>query len=188
MPMKLLEILRNRRGAAAVEMALVGPVMLGALVATIELGLVLVVNIGIEAAVRDAARYGITGQGTEAARVTAIRSIIADKTFGLVDMDTISIDTKVYPTFSAAGKAETFTDANGNGAWDQGEPLQDVNGNGVWDEDPGVPGMGGAGQIVLYTVSYGLPLIAVVTRDLFGTDVLSLSTKIVVRNEPWNPT
>ncbi len=186
--MKILRVLRDARGAAAVEMALLGPVMLGAVVATLELGLVLLVNVGIEAAVRDAARYGITGQGVSVeARTATIRTIIAENTFGMVDMDTVAISTKVYPSFTAAGKAETYTDTNGNGQWDEGEPLQDINGNGVWDEDPGVPGTGNAGEIVLYTVSYGLPLIAVATRELFGVDVMALSTRIVVRNEPWNP-
>lgn len=187
--MKLTRILRDIRGAAAVEMAMIAPVLLGALVATIELGLVLIVNVGIEAAVRDAARYGITGQGNSAtARTDAIRAIIASNTFGLVDMDSVSISTKVYPNFTYAGKVETFTDTNGNGTWDAGEPFQDINGNGTYDGDLGTPGMGNAGEVVLYTVNYGLPLIAVATRDLFGTDVMSLSTRIVVRNEPWNPT
>jgi Flp pilus assembly protein TadG len=176
------------QGVAAVEMALLAPVVLGALVATIELGLVLVVNIGIEAAVRDAARYGITGQGTAVAREAAIRNIIAGNTFGLVDMDTISISTKVYPNFASAGKVETYTDTNTNGQWDVGEPFTDLNGNGTFDGDLGTPGVGNAGEVVLYTISYGLPLIAAATRDLFGTDALSLATRIVVRNEPWNPT
>lgn len=187
--MRIRGFLRDVRGVAAVEMALLAPIMLAAIVATVELGLVFLVNIGIEAAVRDAARYGITGQGaTQDDRLNAIRAIIADNTFGLVDMDAIEITTKVYPSFTAAGQPEQYTDSNGNGAWDVGEPLQDVNGNGVWDADPGTAGMGGAGEIVLYTVNYGVPFIARATRELFGTNALSLATRIVVRNEPWNPT
>lgn len=31
---------------------------------------------------------------------------------------------------------EAFTDTNGSGRWDLGEPLTDTNGNGVWDGEP----------------------------------------------------
>jgi Flp pilus assembly protein TadG len=187
-PATLRRLLGADDGVAAVEFAMVGPVFFAMMIGTIELCLVMFVNIGIEAAVRDGARYGITGSAPDGTtREEQLRNIIADRTVGLVDMATVQITTKVYPSFTAVGQPEPFVDANGNGQWDSGEAFTDVNGNSAWDPDGGTPGMGGAGEIVLYTISYGLPFIAPLSEKLFDVQVLNLATRIVVRNEPWNP-
>lgn len=179
---------RNQDGASAVELALVGPIVFAFMLGTMEVALVMFTNVAIEGAVRDGARYGITGSAPDGmSREDRLRQIISERTFGLVTPESDDISMKVYPSFASVGQPEEYTDENGNGQWDAGEPLNDVNGNGVWDADPGVTGMGGSGEIVLYTVAYQLPIIAPALNNLFGVRVLNLSTRIVVRNEPWTP-
>lgn len=210
----LRRLFGNRDGVTAVEMALVSPIFFAFMIGTMEVALVMFTNVAIEAAVRDAARYGITGSVPQGmTREAQLLEIIADRTLGLVSNKTGYVTTKVYPNFASVGTdeeftdlngdgyrdaGETYTDANGNGQWDPGEQLDDSNGNGVRDAtepyvdannngqyDGGTPGMGGSGQVVLYTISYQLPFIGPTLHELFGVKVLTLSTRIVVRNEPW---
>ena len=182
----LSRLLRSRDGATAVEMALVGPIFFAFMIATMEVGVVMFANVAIEAAVRDGARYGITGGSPEgSSREERLREIIAERTFGLVLPTSEDITMTVYPSFAAAGIDEPYEDANGNGKWDAGESYTDENGNGA--RDGGTPGMGGSGEVVMYTVAYQLPFIAPVVNNLFGVTVLRMSTRIVVRNEPWTP-
>ena len=79
--------------------------------------------------------------------------IVADKTYGLLDMDKVQLDTLVYDDFDDIGKPEPFTDENGNGAYDAGEPYGDVNGNGQWDPDMGAVGLGAPGDVVVYRLA-----------------------------------
>lgn len=182
----LSRLFHSRDGATAVEMALVAPFLFAFMIATMEVGVVMFTNVAIEAAVRDGARYGATGsspQGTS--REERLREIVAERTFGLVLPTSEDITMKVYPNFAAAGYEEPYEDLNSNGKWDAGEPYTDSNSNGA--RDGGTPGMGASGEVVMYTIAYQLPFIAPVVNNLFGVTLLRMSTRIVVRNEPWTP-
>ena len=182
----LRRLFRCRDGATAVEMALVAPFFFALMIGTMEVAVVMFTNVAIEAAVRDGARYGVTGNTSgSTSREDRLREIISERTLGLVQPTSEDITMKVYPSFAAAGIEEPYEDVNGNGKWDPGEPYTDENSNGA--RDGGTPGMGASGEVVMYTISYQLPLIGPVVNDLFGVTVLNLSTRIVVRNEPWTP-
>jgi len=177
----------DRRGATAVEFAFAAPIVILLLVGSIELGMVLFTSTLMEGALRDASRYGVTGQEpNEAARLQRISDIISENTLGLVDMSTVQIDVLVYPNFGDIGKSEDFVDGNSNGAYDTGETYTDSNGNGIWDADIGVPGAGGSGDIVLYRVRYDWPLLTTIFGSAIGgRDNLPLTASLAVRNEPW---
>lgn len=176
----------NRDGVAMVEFALVAPVFILLLLGSFELGAVMLTSTLMEGALRDASRYGITGQEDDGAdRLAKIREIISERTLGLVDMATAKIDVLVYPGFGDIGKPESYVDSNGNGTYDSGEAFTDSNGNGVWDADSGSPGAGGSGDIVLYRVKYGWPIITPLFSSVMGKNTLSLTASLAVRNEPW---
>jgi Flp pilus assembly protein TadG len=178
---------RRREGASAVEFALVALPMFMTAIGIIEVAMVLFVNVLLEGAVRDAARFGITGyvpQGTD--RAAVIRNIVQEYTVGLIDMSKVDIETLVYSNFSNIGQPEPFTDANGNGAWDAGEVYVDVNGNGQWDPDMGAAGVGGPGDVVLYTVTYDWSILTGLFKDVLGTNgEFTLRASVAVRNEPY---
>ena len=48
---------------------------------------------------------------------------------------------------------EDFTDTNHNGRYDATECFVDMNGNSIWDADMGKSGLGGANDVVVYTVN-----------------------------------
>lgn len=186
----LRRIWRRREGASAVEFALVALPMFMTAIGIIEVGMVLFVNVLLEGAVRDAARFGITGYvpaGTD--RAAVIRNIIKENSAGLIDMTKVNITTLVYSSFANVGKPEPFNDANGNGSWDPGETYTDVNGNNQWDADMGQSGVGGPGDIVLYTVTYDWSIMTGLFKDILGKNgIFTIQASVAVRNEPYPST
>jgi len=177
----------DRRGGPSVEFALILPVLLVLLLGIVETGRVLAATALLDGAVREAARRGITG-AAGAADEAAIRTLVTARTAGLVDGDSATVSTLVYPRFTEIGLAEPFTDsAPLNGTWEEGEDFDDLNGNGAWDADRGRPGGGAPGEVVVYTVTTQLrTLTGFVDRLLAPSGSFTLSASIAVRNEPFD--
>ena len=180
---------RDERGSPAIEFAFVAPVLFLMVVGTMELGMVLFVNILMEAGLRDAARYGVTGQvPPTGSRESYIIEIVGRRTIGLVDMDKAHIHIITYPTFGDVGRGEEFVDGNGNGGYDAGETYTDENGNGQYDDDVGQEGAGGSGQVVVYRIDYDWPIMTPLAAPVIGENgVFPLRASVAVRNEPWEP-
>ena len=179
---------RDRSGAAAVEFALVGPLFILTILGTMEIGMILSTEALMEGAVRDAARYGVTGQD-EAERLSIIQDIIADRTIGLVNTDDAQIDVLTYGSFDVIGAPEPFVDGPPfNGVYDVGETYTDINGNSQWDPDQGLASAGQSGEVVLYRVTYDAPSLTGFLNHLIGGDdnVIQLVASIAVRNEPYD--
>lgn len=176
---------RDEDGATALEFALILPVVLTFFFGIIEVALSIFINSSIESAVFEASRFGVTG-GTVAgvSRQDRVLEIVGERTYGLVDMDTVIVDTLVYDTFSDIGKPEPFVDENGNVAYDAGEAFTDVNGNGVWDSDMGLVGLGGPSDVVVYQLTYDWGIVTPLMRSVMGNSVEMVSS-VAVRNEPF---
>ena len=103
--------IRRQSGATIVEMAIVAPVFLLVMLALVELSLMFFTTLTMQYAVREGARYAITGQsnldpntGSQQRYVAVIESI-RDNALGMYD--------KVSPVISVNGKAysnSTYTD------------------------------------------------------------------------------
>jgi Flp pilus assembly pilin Flp len=185
LPRCLRRLRRDEDGATVVEFALVFPVFRLAVLGAIETAMVIFISSSIEAAVLEASRYGITG-GTVpgVTREESVLGIVEDKTYGLVDMDKVEIDTLVYESFNDIGQPEPFDDANANTAYDDGEDFSDVNGNGQWDADMGAAGLGGPSDVVVYSVSYAWGIMTPMMRNVMGESITHVSS-VAVRNEPF---
>lgn len=175
------------------EFAFIAPIFFLMVFATIEFALVMFVTVLMESSLRDASRYGVTGQlpdgaSTMAEREAHIRELIAERTLGLIDFSDATVDILSYPTFGDVGEGESFVDGNGNGKYDPGETFNDCNGNGIRDDDRGTEGPGESGAVVLYRMTYDWPLLTPLAGPIIGTDgKFPLRASIAVRNEPWNP-
>lgn len=177
----------DQRGTAALEFALIGPVFLFLILGIFEFTLFMMTQTVLESGVREASRYGITGRELAgSSRSDQIRQIIVDHAGGLISADEIGLETLTYEEFGGIGQPEAFTDENANGVYDDGEPFQDANGNGQWDPDRGSPGVGNAGDIVVYKVSYEWAPVVALFRHIFpGGGVVDMEATVAVRNEPW---
>ena len=180
----LRDLIRCDRGATALEFALILPALLLFIVGSIEAAIILFIGSSIESAVLQASRYGITGIEVGMSRAEKVMQIVEDNTYGLLDMDTVNMETLVYDSFEDIGKPEPFTDDNGNNAWDDGESFIDVNGNGQWDDDMGAAGLGGAGAVVVYRLTYPWGVITPIMQRVLGGTVTHVSS-IALKNEPF---
>ncbi len=183
--------LAARDGASAAEFAIVLPVLVLLVGGILEMSMVMFVNVLAEGGLREAARYGITGQGaSEGVRDDEIIQIVNDHTHGLIDLETAGLSTMSYGSFGSIGQPEPFEDgSNGhpeNGEFDVGEDFDDVNGNEIWDGDQGAPGAGGPGDVVMYELTYEWEFMTPVLSAFAGQDhSINMSASIAVRNEPY---
>jgi Flp pilus assembly pilin Flp len=167
---------QDTQGATVVEFALVAPVVMFLVMATIEMSYVTMARSALEAAVRDAARRGgvedfqrtVTDEnGDEQTVCISQQQRVEDAVrrkmdlFLVDDSGELEITSQVYSNFTTIDSPEPFTDANSNGSYDGGEPFNDINGNGQHDADMGAAGLGGPGDVVQYEVTFPL-------RSLFG--------------------
>ena len=175
----------DRRGAVVLEFAVLSPLLFLFFIGGIEMAIVLFISSTIEAAVFEASRFGITGGTTTGeTRQDRVLQIVGEKTYGLVDLDAVVIETLVYDTFSDIGEPEPWDDTIPNGAYDAGEDFTDVNGNGVWDADMGAAGLGGPSDVVVYSISYNWGMITPIMREVLGVSARRMSS-VAVRNEPF---
>ena len=135
------------------------------------MAIILFIGSSIESAVMEASRYGITGTEAGVSRADKVLEIVADRTYGLLDMDQVDMETLVYESFADIGKPEPFTDQDGNAVYNAGEPFVDVNGNGQWDADMGEAGLGGPSDVVVYRLTYDWGIITPVMREIIGESV-----------------
>ena len=157
--LKLLQGLRRRQeGATAVEFALVAPLFFIVMWGTMEAGMLILASTMLEGAVREAARVGVTGYSpTGTDRATHIKNAVDTYTGKLLDISKVTIGTTVYPNFSAAG--------TGTG---------------------GASGVGNTGEIVQYTLTYPWTFFTGnYAATIFGSSTVTLTAKLVVRNEPF---
>ena len=177
-------LIRDQRGAAAVQFAILVPAMLVLLVGSFEVAMLLFVGGTMESAVLAASRYGVTGFTEDGiSREQRIRDIIGERTLGFVDLKATKINTLVYASFDQIGQPEPFTDANKNGVHDPGEEFNDVNGNGTWDDDMGKAGLGGPGDVVLYDIEFETGALTHLFDPIFGR--ILHRAAVAVRNEPF---
>ena len=182
----LRKLRRNNDGATAVEFGFIAPAFFVVVWATIELGMVLFTTSALEGSVREAARAGLTGYTPNGVnRENFIRDVVKNYTFGMIDMDKLTITTLVYSSFGDIGQPEPFTDSNGDGSYGSGDTFVDVNGNGQWDSDMGVAGLGGPGDIVLYTLEYDWVFLRGYAQTIFGVPGIKLKTSVAIKNEPF---
>ena len=186
---RLKGLLACRRGASAVEFAFAAPAMILLVAGIMEISMVLFVSVLAEGGLREASRYGITGQEPGGlTREEQLVQIVKHHTHGLIDVSPSNVKFTVYDSFEHIGSPEPFTDDNSNGEYDDGEDFEDWNGNGSWDENAGQAGVGEAGEIVLYEITYRWGFLTPLFQFLGGDDgKLDLSSSIAVRNEPYDP-
>lgn len=183
---------RAQSGAAAVEFALALPPLILLIIGMFEVAVAMFVSTSVENGLREASRYGITGDTpATGTRQDQILAIIDANTFGMLDPATTSITFMKYASFQDVGQPEPFVDTPApsplhNGKYDPGENYTDVNGNGKWDADRGIAGVGNSGEVVRYKVDYEWHLMTPLLSDMLGDNgVFHMSASVVVRNEPY---
>lgn len=182
-----LRFLRASEGVTAVEFAFVAPVLILFMLGIIETALIMLAYNVMEGATNLSSRTGATGFVVAGqSREATIRAALDARAGSLLDTSQMTVTAKFYNQYDQINDPEPYVDTNDNGVRDAGEAYTDVNGNGQWDVDMGQAGYGGAGAIVVYTVSYPWNVITPIMRELIGTNgILTLTTHAVAKNEPF---
>ncbi|AIL12793.1 hypothetical protein IM40_03455 [Candidatus Paracaedimonas acanthamoebae] len=137
--------LRQEEGASIVEFALIAPLFIFFIFALIQLSAALIIDNALEASIREAARYGIAGQGS-GARDDEIRSriqtVARDYSGGLINPSNLTIMINAYPNFQAL-------DANTSGENGSGRGNQAVKYQVQYTWDTTIPIFGASNLLVL---------------------------------------
>jgi Flp pilus assembly protein TadG len=186
---KLRQFVRCRDGAAALEFALVLPPLCLILVGMFEVSMLMFTQASMEGALREAARFGMTGSVEDPEdREAQIMDIIDKHTYGVVDMSTANITFEVYDGFGDVDDGEPYVDTNANGNYDVGEPFTNQPGcpSTNWDADCGQAGVGSSAEVVQYTVSYDWEVMTPFMAQFMGDEgKIKMKASVVIRNEPW---
>ncbi|GAA4643745.1 hypothetical protein GCM10023115_17050 [Pontixanthobacter gangjinensis] len=174
--------LRNDiNGVALVEFAMIAPVLLMMLMGIFDFSYNMYANSMLQGSVQAAARDSTLQGATE----TSVDQIVRDAVLDVVPDATMTFNRKAYSNFSNVGKAEDFTDVNGDHACNDGEPFEDANANGVWDADQGQAGMGGARDAVLYEVTIKYPRAFPIAPFIGISPFQQTTVTSVLRNQPY---
>lgn len=177
---------RDESGTAAIEFAVIAPVLLLIMFGIIEFSLAMFMQSVMEGATTLSSRLGKTGYSQQGiSREDTIRAALNQRAGTFLDVDEITITSKFYGQFDQIGDEEPYIDTNHNHRYDTGETYTDVNGNGHWDADMAEPGYGDANDIVVYTVTYPWQIMTPVMRPFFDNGILPLRSVAVVKNEPY---
>lgn len=184
----LRKLCRAEEGVTAMEFAFVAPPLLLLLMGTIELSVIFTAQNAIESAITNSSRLGKTGYTAQGqSRQSLIYGMIQSRAGTLINTANLTITSLSYGQISQIGQPEAYVDSNGNQVHDSSESYTDTNGNGQWDSDMGAEGLGGAGDIVVYTVSYPWSIQTPILSQVFGTaGYYTIRSNVVVRNEPYD--
>jgi Flp pilus assembly protein TadG len=152
---------RKQRGVATVEFALVAPLLFLLLCIAIDLGIALWVNLTMQYAVREGARYSVTGQSnldpnaTNQQRYLAVVQEIKNSSMGLYSL--------VSPTYviTINGASQTYN-------------TQTSYSTGMF---------GNPGDIVVLQINCIWPLLTPLVRPFFANGKFSFSVAATMRNE-----
>lgn len=178
-----------RDGAAALEFALVLPPLSLILVGMFEVSMLMFTQASMEGALREAARFGMTGAVEDPVdREAQIRDVIETYTFSMIDMNEMTVTFEVYDSFGDANGAEPYVDSNLNGQYDVPEPYTNLNGGDPpqWDDGIGQAGVGASAEVVRYDVQYDWHTMTPFMAAFIGDNgTVHLGASVVIRNEPW---
>ncbi len=178
----------DERGIAAVEFAMIAPVMIVMICGFMEYAHLSTARTTLEAATMRAAR-AVAASDCPSNRPALMLSIVQNAMADTprVPGTQVEVVTKSYSgQFSDVGEPEPYNDTNSNNRWDAGETYTDVNGNSAYDTDMGRSGsIGGAGQVVSYTATFQVAsLFGFINQQFNNGQPFRIRASTVIRNEP----
>ena len=163
---------------------MVAPVLMLMLMGLFDLAYNLYITEMLQGAIEQAARNSsIEGAPSKEAQLDGM---VTTAVHAIAPGATLTFNRRAYSSFTNAGRPEDYTDVDGDGTCDNGEPFEDANSNGKWDANAGKAGFGGARDAVLYTVVVNYQRSFPIAGFIPGqTKDFTLSTATVLRNQPF---
>jgi TadE-like protein len=174
---------RDTRAVAAVEFALALPIFLMATLGLFDLTYEQYASAVLQGVVEKAGRDG-TLEGF-AKDQSDLDEYVERQIRQIWPGADVTIDREAFTGFRDKGKPEKFTDANGDGKYDEGECFEDSNGNGKHDKSRGRKGNGGADDVVLLTATITMDRIFPGWQLLGQPQEAEVVATMTLRNQPY---
>ncbi len=179
---RLLKSIRNdERGTTVMEFGLMITVFMTLLLGIFDLGQLAYTQAILNGAVQDAARSSSLESGDTTVADTKVAAMVALSAPGI----TVATTRISYFDFADVERPESWNDVDNSGDCNAGESYTDENGNGSWDEDVGVSGNGGAGDVVIYTVTATYDPLFPNPFMTGGSAARTLKASAVKKNQPF---
>jgi Flp pilus assembly protein TadG len=179
---RLLRAVRDKKGMALVEFALIAPTFLLLLMGVFDIGYGMYIKAILEGAVESAGRIS----SLENTTTTAIDDKVRAQVTALNRSGNLQFTRIYYQNYVDVDLPEDFTDANANSNWDPGECFVDRNGNNTWDADVGLPGRGGAQDVVLYSATLEYRRLFPLWSMLGQSETKAITGTTYLRNQPFS--
>lgn len=174
------------RGATLPEFAIILPTFLVLLFGIFDIGQGIYAQSVLQGALQDAGRDAGLESGSN--QIANIDAYVKRQMGPIAITDPVyTVTRKNYYTFSDVGKPEDFTDKNNNSQYDTGECFTDQNANGQWDADVGKDSLGGANDVVKYTVDVKYDRIFPLWKLIGQDQTTEISASTIMRNQPFGP-
>ncbi|MGL5446651.1 MAG: TadE/TadG family type IV pilus assembly protein [Rhabdaerophilum sp.] len=125
--------IRNRKGATAIEFAMIAPMFFGFLFAILETGILFIRATALEAGVEEAKRVTMTGQVAGApdatAKEAAFRAAFCGQVSWIINCADVKFDVRAFTTFGAAAMPNPISSGvfnPGGLQFNPGQPCQIV--------------------------------------------------------------
>ncbi len=180
----------NQDGSSMIEFAMIGPIFLMFIFGIFDIGYAAYNHAILEGAVQNAGRNA--GLQTGATEQSALDDMVKSRIRDVNKKAVVTFSRKNYQNFDVVGTPEDFVDANGNAKYDPTECFTDVNGNDKWDADSGAAGLGGADDVVVYTVTEKFDsmfplwsLLNMQNKNNYFQKSRQLTATTILRNQPF---
>lgn len=178
-------VVRDTRGVAATEFALLAPVLLLLLMGLFDLCYRSYAQAMLTGAVQAAARKaGLEGNASTTATAALDDAVVSQMRVIAPGLRWVS-SRKSYHKFGDVA-AEPFDDTNKNKRYDVGECYTDINDNKQWDADPGATGQGGASDITIYTMQITYPRLFPLAGLMGLPSEDTVTAKTTLKNQPYD--
>jgi hypothetical protein len=172
----------DERGLNVVEFAIVSVPLFVILLAFLDIGYRIYLEVVVEGTLNKAVRRATVG-GVSA---SAIDDYVKSQLVAFSKNAVITINKRSYYDFTRVGKPEKITqDTVPLGVYNIGDCFEDANHNGVWDSDSGSNGLGGSDDIVYYQVSVVFPRVVPLGKFLGFSAMETVTANTVLRNQPY---
>jgi len=171
---------RDERGSTLLEFGLIAPTFLILLLGCANLGQMLYGKVLLNGAIEAAARSSSTETRDTTAADTMVRKIVGP----ILPGASYTISRFSYYDYTDVGRMEKFTDGNGNGTCDNGEPYINENGTGGWD-NVRRSGQGGADDVVVYKVVAQYSPLFKIPLMPGQWQQITLTSQTVKKNQPF---
>lgn len=178
---------RSQAGTTITEFGLIAPIFMTMVMGALDLGHTLYMQSTLQGAVQKAARDSTLESGGTTANQTAINTAITDQVQRLAKGATVTITRTSFRDYTKAASRtkEPFTDTNGNGTCNAGEPYEDSNNSGSWDIDNGTTGQGGAKDSVILSTQISYPRLFPFLKAIGLPANVTINATTVLVNQPY---